>query len=85
MSVKKSKKIHKILVDKDLCVGATTCVVLNPAAFEMNSSNIAIVKEGGAFTDDSAILLAAQSCPTAAILLFDENDKQIFPVQQGSN
>lgn len=85
MPNKKSKKIHKVVVDSTLCVGATTCVVLNPEAFDMNSSNIAIVKDGAAFTKDSDLFLAAQSCPTAAILLFDENGDQIFPVLQASN
>ena len=31
-------------------------------------------------TDDETILLAAKSCPTKAVFIYDENGKQIYPV-----
>lgn len=73
------RKIYKVVVDRKLCIGAATCVVIAPKAFELDSENIAIVTAKALETDDNTLLMAAQSCPTAAIILLDENDKQIFP------
>lgn len=74
-----TKKIHKVEVRRDLCVGATTCVVIEPNAFEMDQENIAVVKKGAAILDDASLLMAAQSCPTQAIILYDAEGNQIFP------
>lgn len=75
-----NKKVHKIVVDREACIGAITCVVVAPDAFEMDSENIAIVKPDAHKLDDALLIMAAQSCPTAAISLFDKDGNQIFPV-----
>lgn len=75
---KKPLKIGKIVVDRNLCIGAASCIAVAPGVFELDSENKAVVyNDKGA--DDETILLAAQSCPTQAILLFDEEGNQIFP------
>lgn len=75
---KKLLKIGKIVVDRNLCIGAASCIAVAPGVFELDSENKAVVyNDKGA--DDETILLAAQSCPTQAILLFDEEGNQIFP------
>ncbi len=80
MATKNSdRKIHKIVVDRKGCIGAATCVVLSPDAFELDSENIAVVKESALSVDDNNLLIAAQSCPTQAIILFDIDGNQIFP------
>ncbi len=72
------KKIGRIYVDRDLCIGAASCVAIAPSVFQLDGENKAVVtNEKGA--DDETILLAAQSCPTRAILLFDEEGNQIYP------
>lgn len=73
------KKIHKIKVVREACISAATCVVLAKEAFELDAEGIAVVKPTALTLDDNQILIAAQSCPTQAILLFDEFDNQIFP------
>lgn len=71
-------KIGKIVVDRDLCIGAASCIAVAPGVFELDSENKAIVyNDKGA--DAETILLAAKSCPTQAILVFDEEGNQIFP------
>ncbi|MDA1334566.1 MAG: ferredoxin [bacterium] len=71
-------KIARIYVDRDKCIGAASCVAIAPGVFELDDENKAVVKdEQGA--DDETILLAAQSCPTQAIVLFDSAGNQIFP------
>lgn len=72
------KKIAKIVVDRDACIGAAPCVVVAPGVFQMDDENKAIiVNPKGA--DDETILLAAQACPVQAILLYDEDGGQIYP------
>ncbi|MBI4713654.1 ferredoxin [Candidatus Uhrbacteria bacterium] len=83
----------RIKVDPDLCIGAASCVTISPETFQLNDENKAVVfdhsQEPNGRTyerwievnDDEKenILLAAQSCPTLAIFIFDEEGKQLFP------
>ena len=73
------RKVHKIAVDRKACIGAATCIVVAPDAFELDDENVAIVKTGALDLSDDMLLMAAQSCPTSAIILYDENGNQIFP------
>jgi len=78
MGEKKVPKIARIFVDRDLCIGAASCVAIAPAVFALDDENKAtVINDKGA--DDETILLAAQSCPTRAIILFDEQGNQIYP------
>ena len=87
--------INKIVVDRNLCIGAASCVVVADKIFELDAENKAVFKiKGGSkspgpvvrkdsedsSTDDETILLAAKSCPTKAVFIYDENGKQIYPV-----
>ena len=78
MADEKKRKIAKIVVDRNLCIGAASCVAVAPDDFELDSENKAIVKHPRV-ADDDTILLAAQSCPTLAIFLYDEDGKQVYP------
>jgi len=75
---KEGSNIGKIVVDRDLCIGAASCIAVTPATFELNGENKAIVIDANA-ADDKTLKMAAQSCPTKAILLFDKEGKQIYP------
>lgn len=70
--------IRRIVVDKKLCIGANSCVAVAPGVFQLDKDNIAYVVDPES-ADDDTILMAAQSCPVLAILLYDENGKKIFP------
>lgn len=74
----KKKKIAKIVVKRDLCIGAATCLAVAGETFELDDENIAVVKENIGNSDEE-IILAAQSCPTLAIYLYDEDGNKIFP------
>ena len=78
MSDGKKVKIGKIYVDRDLCIGAASCVAIAPEVFELDGENKAIVRNPKG-ADDETILLAAQSCPTKAIIIYDEEGNQIYP------
>jgi ferredoxin len=71
-------KIGKIYIDRDLCIGAASCIAIAPGVFELDAENKATVKDPKG-ADDDTIMLAAQSCPTKAIYLYDEEGNQIYP------
>lgn len=75
---KKPLKIGKIVVDRNLCIGAASCVAVAPGVFELDSENKAVAYnvEGA---DTETILLAAKSCPTMAISVFDSEGNQLYP------
>ena len=86
--------IAKVEVKRDLCIGASPCVVAAASVFELDAENKAIMKlkEGDntsdvvdksaledAEIDDDTLMMAAQSCPVKAVFLYDEEGKQIYP------
>ncbi|NBP58447.1 ferredoxin [bacterium] len=86
--------IKTLAIDRDQCIGAASCVAVYPDVFEIDEEAKAVLKlKGGEVTsdrtditaldvssvDDDTLLLAAQSCPTAAIYLYDEKGEQVFP------
>jgi len=78
MDGSKKIKIGKIYVDRDLCIGAASCIAIAPNVFELDGENKAVVTNPKG-ADDETILLAAQSCPTKAIIVYDEEGNQIYP------
>lgn len=73
------KKKWKITVDRDLCIGAASCVALAMKTFALDSENKAIVMEGEGDPPEM-VKLAAESCPTKAIILVDEETgEQEYP------
>lgn len=86
--------IKTLKIDRDVCIGAASCVAVYPDVFELDSESKAVfqVKDGGntsgpidvtlldvSAVDDDTLMLAAQSCPTGAIFLYDDSGAQVFP------
>jgi ferredoxin len=70
---------YKIKVVRSLCIGAASCVAVSPAVFQLDGESKAIVPEGAEDSPEN-ILLAAQSCPTKAIVVTDtETGQQVWP------
>lgn len=87
--------IKTLAIDRDQCIGAASCVAVYSEVFEIDDEAKAVLKLNSGDTtsdrteitaldvssvDDDTLLLAAQSCPTAAIYLYDENGTQVFPL-----
>ena len=72
-------KISRVEIDRNLCVGSATCVVIAPGAFELDSGGISIFRKDGLKVDTETLLKAAKSCPTQAIRVFDESGRKIWP------
>ena len=75
---KEGSNISKIVVDRDLCIGAASCIAVSGATYELDNENKAVVLDPNAI-DDETLIMSAESCPTKAILLFDKGGKQVFP------
>lgn len=70
------KYLAKVIRSK--CIGAATCSAIAPRIFEIMEDNIAKVISQDEL--DEIKLLAAQSCPTMAVIIEDtETGKQIWP------
>ena len=69
---------YKAKVLRDLCIGAASCVAVSPKVFQLDNEAKAIIIDPNADTDEN-ILEAAQSCPVNAIIIEDENGKQVWP------
>ena len=82
------------MVDRNLCIGAASCVAVAPSMFELDPENKAVLRRKlvppssdltaredleDQSIDDETILLAAKSCPTQAIIVYDEDGNQIYP------
>ncbi len=74
-------KVHnwKMHVDKDLCIGAATCVAIAPQTFLLDSEAKAIIIDTAECDTDETILDAARGCPTAAIVIEDDQGNVVFP------
>ncbi len=68
----------KVTVDKDLCIGAATCVAITPKVFLLDSEAKAIILETAEEETEEAIIDAARGCPVAAIYI-DKDGQRIYP------
>ncbi|MBI3385473.1 ferredoxin [Candidatus Gottesmanbacteria bacterium] len=66
-------------IDRNLCIGAATCVALAPKAWALDDEAKAIILDTADQETDQALLEAAKGCPVLAIFITDENGKQLFP------
>jgi ferredoxin len=78
-----SKQIGKytVAVIRDKCISAASCVAIAPKVFQLDEENLAkVISQDGA--EDEMKLLAAQSCPTMAIIVTDtETGQQVWPIE----
>lgn len=70
---------YQVEVTREKCIGAASCVAIAPKVFELDEEEIAkVISQDG--NDDDTKLLAAQSCPTMAIIITDtEVGQQVWP------
>lgn len=69
---------YRVKVIRSKCIAAGSCIAIAPTVFEFDDQNIAKVISQDELDDIK--LLAAQSCPTMAIVVEDvETGKQVWP------
>jgi ferredoxin len=73
----KKRKVFRIEIDTKACIGCGTCVVLAPQAFDINNEGYSSVKDTWKDVDDATLIDVAKSCPSGAVILFDEEGNKI--------
>jgi ferredoxin len=78
---KVSRKIRSLTmkIDRNLCIGAATCIAIAPKAWALDNEAKAIILDTAQDETDETLLAAAKGCPVAAIILTDASGKQLFP------
>lgn len=71
--------IAKVEVDRELCIGAASCIAIAPEAFQLDGENKAVTLPAWRTLSDEQLLDAAKSCPVLAIYLTDKDGKRIYP------
>jgi len=69
----------KMWVDRNLCIGAATCVAVAPNTFVLDSEAKAIVLSTAGDDSEATLVDAAKACPVAAIIIEDEKGNRVFP------
>ncbi len=75
------RKIRKLTmrIDRNLCIGAATCVAIAPKAWTLDNEAKAIILDTAEQESDATLIEAAKGCPVLAIFITDDTGKQIFP------
>ncbi len=68
-----------ITIDRDLCIGAATCLAIAPEVFVLDGEAKAIVLSTADTTPIEHIIDAARGCPTAAISITQVDGQKLFP------
>ena len=73
------RKIVKVVIDRNKCIGAASCVSVAPEGFDLDDEGKAVLKRTCVNLDDETLLMAAKVCPTRSIFVYDEKGRQIYP------
>ena len=68
-----------IHIDRDLCIGAATCLAIAPEVYALDNEAKAIIIDSASQSSDENIIDAARACPTAAISITDKDGTKGFP------
>ncbi len=68
-----------VQVDRDLCIGAATCMAIAPHTFLLDSEAKAIILDTADQQGEQEVIDAAKSCPTAAIFIYNESGEKVYP------
>lgn len=68
-----------VTVDRNLCIGAASCVAVAPKTFTLDNEAKAIILDTAAEELPETIMDSAKACPVLAIIIHDESGKQLFP------
>lgn len=77
--VKRKIRTLTMRIDRNLCIGAATCVAIAPKAWELDNEAKAIILDTSDQETDETLLEAAKGCPVMAIIITDETGKQLYP------
>jgi ferredoxin len=65
-------------IDREKCIGSANCIASAPSAYRLDDENKAVLLNPDT-VDDETLLLSAESCPTEAIIIEDDEGRRIYP------
>lgn len=68
----------RIRVDRERCIGSENCVASAPSVFQIDADGKVILLDPGT-VDEETLWLAAEICPTEAIVIEDDEGHQLYP------
>ena len=68
----------KIKIDREKCTGVANCVGIAPDVFELDDENKAVIIDISS-ADEDTLWRAAKGCPKDAIIIEDDEGKQLYP------
>lgn len=74
-----AKTVTNVEIDRELCIGAASCLAVTPDGFELDEENKARVKPHWKNLSDEELLQAAKACPVMAIYLYGQDGQRVYP------
>lgn len=68
----------RVSIDREKCVSAANCVVTAPTVFMLDDEQKALLLDAES-VDDDVLWVAAEMCPTEAIVLESDEGEQLYP------
>jgi ferredoxin len=68
----------RVSIDREKCVSAGNCVVTAPTVFMLDDEQKALLLDAES-VDDDVLWVAAEMCPTEAIVLESDEGEQLYP------
>jgi ferredoxin len=68
----------RVRIDREKCIGSANCIASAPTVYQMDDNEKAVIIDPET-VDEETLLLSAESCPTEAIILEDEEGRRIYP------
>ena len=68
----------RVKVVRELCTGIGNCIAWAPTVFAFDEEKKAMVIDPSS-VDDDTLLEAAESCPVNAIIIEDDEGRQLYP------
>ena len=70
----------KVVINRDRCIGAASCVDIAPGVYVLDQHKKAVVIDGESVALDT-LIISADVCPTLAITIYDDDGTLLFPEQ----
>ncbi len=69
----------RVWIDRNLCIGAATCIAVAPKTYALDAESKAIILDTCDSETKDTLIESAKACPVAAIIIEDEKGNRIFP------
>lgn len=70
---------YKVWVDRNLCIGAATCIAVAGKTFQLDKEAKAVILETADQDTIETIIDSAKACPVGAIFIEDDKGNRVFP------